>query len=216
MTILQSVPMTPPVYEQYANLATKLDYPRPWPSADGYITICAETGQLVAATSYFNAGPYIWFEDFVIAPDLPLRSKHEAAECIAEQIVLICNASGKLPMCPVSSQGAVKILKRYGFDGPTVVMMTRPFAAPYDLADVELGEAPPASVKHEEDPSEEPGDEDVADDDDVEDEGEVVDDAEDDEEEEDEHDEVDPIVSGEGRPVMSQRVIGKRRPVRRA
>lgn len=139
MPILQVAYPSPDVIQQYIDLAKKREYPNLHGSPKGrYIFICTSVGKLVAGvTIYHTDGIYCLFEDFLIADDAPLKLRHAAAMLLGEQIIQHCATNGKIPVCPVTSPGAVRMMRRLGFKGHEVAWMTRD-PAPLPLADTEV------------------------------------------------------------------------------
>lgn len=134
-TILQLDVSAPEILAQYKDLAARLDYPRLFGSPDGYILVTDVQRQLVAAVTVLpTSGAYIVFEDFMLNPDMPVQLRHQAAEMVAEQIIRISNTSGKVPLCPLTFRGGINILRRMGFYGHDVHIMTR------DLEPLPIGE----------------------------------------------------------------------------
>jgi hypothetical protein len=134
-SILQLDVSAPEILAQYKELAERLDYPRLLGSPDGYILVTdIQRGLVAAVTVLPTSGAYIVFEDFMLNPAYSPEVRHQAAEMVAEQIIRICNTAGKLPLCPLTFRTGINILRRFGFTGHDVHIMTR------DLSPLPVGE----------------------------------------------------------------------------
>jgi hypothetical protein len=127
VSILQVAPPSPDLLRQYVELAKAANYPALHGSpTNKYIFITDEKNALIAAvTIYPTDGVYILFEDFLLSQKHSLRLRHRATHLLGEQIIAHCTTNGKIPVCAVLSPGAVKILRKLGFEGVEAAWMRR-------------------------------------------------------------------------------------------
>lgn len=105
--------------------------------------LVADGKELIAGVMvYDTAGPFVFFEHYVTNQTATLRQRYRASDLVAQEVVNVSRALGKLPQVIIKHKGIQRFLERYG------LRVTGAYSMTCTLKDLEKHEQTDPTAPH--------------------------------------------------------------------